>query len=202
MTHPDAMIDGSCDPRFDAVRSAFIENFAKGDLGASCAVTLEGEPVVDLWGGHRDLARRTPWERDTIVNVWSTTKMLTALCVLMLHDRGILSVDAPMADYWPEFAANGKADVLVRHVLGHTAGLPVFDELVDDLALFDWAECCRRLAAQAPRWNPGEELGYHSETQGWLLGELVRRVDGRSLGTFFRDEVAGPLGLEIGRAHV
>ena len=132
-----------------------------------------------------------------IVNLWSTTKMVTALCVLMLHDRGVLSVDAPMADYWPEFAANGKEEILVRHVLGHTAGLPVFDELVDDLALFDWAECCRRLAAQAPRWAPGDELGYHSETQGWLLGELVRRVDGRTLGTFFRDEVARPLGLDL-----
>jgi CubicO group peptidase (beta-lactamase class C family) len=191
------MIDGSCDPEFDAVRSAFTQNFAEGDLGASCAVTVEGELVVDLWGGHRDLARRLPWERDTIVNLWSTTKMVTALCVLMLHDRGVLSVDAPMADYWPEFAANGKEGVLVRHVLGHTAGLPVFDEPLGDLALFDWAECCRRLAAQSPRWTPGDGSGYHSETQGWLLGELVRRVDGRTLGTFFRDEVAQPLGLDL-----
>jgi CubicO group peptidase (beta-lactamase class C family) len=191
------MIDGSCAPGFDAVRGAFTENFAEGDLGASCAVTVEGELVVDLWGGHRDLARRMPWQRDTIVNVWSTTKMVTALCVLMLHDRGVLSVDAPMADYWPEFAANGKEGVLVRHVLGHTAGLPVFDEPVDDLAMFDWAECCRRLAAQSPRWIPGDGSGYHAETQGWLLGELVRRVDGRSLGTFFRDELAQPLGLDL-----
>jgi CubicO group peptidase (beta-lactamase class C family) len=191
------MIDGRCDAGFDAVRDAFTRNFAEGDLGASCAVTLEGELVVDLWGGYRDLARRMPWERDTIVNVWSTTKMLTALCVLMLHDRGVLSVDAPMADYWPEFAANGKQAVLVRHVLGHTAGLPVFDEPVDDLAMFDWAECCRRLAAQPPRWTPGDGSGYHADTQGWLLGELVRRVDGRSLGSFFRDEVAQPLGLDL-----
>ena len=197
MTSPDPMIEGSCGPGLDAVRDAFSRNFVDGDLGASCAVTVEGELVADLWGGHRDLARRMPWERDTIVNLWSTTKMVTALCVLMLHDRGALSVDAPMANYWPEFAANGKEEILVRHVLGHTAGLPVFDELVDDLALFDWAECCRRLAAQAPRWTPGNELGYHSETQGWLLGELIRRVDGRTLGTFFRDEVARPLGLDL-----
>jgi CubicO group peptidase (beta-lactamase class C family) len=193
----DAMIDGSCSPEFAGVREAFARNFAEGDLGASCAVTVEGELVVDLWGGHRDLARSMPWERDTIVNIWSTTKMVTALCVLMLHDRGVLSVDAPVADYWPEFAANGKAGVLVRHVLGHTAGLPVFDEFVDDLAVFDLTECCRRLAAQPPRWTPGDGSGYHAETQGYLLGELVRRVDGRSLGTFFRDEVAGPLGVDL-----
>jgi len=197
MAGPEDGIDGSCDPRFAPVREAFARNFARGDLGASCAVTVEGELVVDLWGGHRDLARRLPWERDTLVNIWSTTKMPSALCVLMLHDRGELSVDAPMADYWPEFAANGKADVLVRHVLGHTAGLPVFDEPVDDLALFDEPECCRRLAAQPPRWTPGDGSGYHAETQGWLLGELVRRVDGRSLGTFFRDEVARPLDLDL-----
>jgi CubicO group peptidase (beta-lactamase class C family) len=191
------MIEGSCDPGFVSVRDAFTRNFAEGDLGASCALTVEGELVGDLWGGYRDLARRMPWERDTIVNVWSTTKMVTALCVLMLHDRGVLSVDAPMADYWPEFAANGKEGVLVRHVLGHTAGLPVFDEPVDDLVVFDWAECCRRLVAQSPRWIPGDGSGYHAETQGWLLGELVRRVDGRSLGSFFRDEVAQPLGLDL-----
>jgi CubicO group peptidase (beta-lactamase class C family) len=172
-------------------------NFEQGDLGASCAVTVEGELVVDLWGGHRDLARRLPWEGDTLVNVWSTTKMMSALCVWMLHDRGALSVDAPMADFWPEFAANGKAGVLVRHVLGHTAGLPVFDEPVDDLAVFDWDACCARLAAQAPRWTPGEGSGYHAETQGWLLGELVRRVDGRTLGTFFREEVAEPHGIDF-----
>ena len=197
MTPTNPRIDGTCAPGFEAVRDAFTRNLAEGDLGASCAVTVAGELVVDLWGGHRDLARRLPWERDTIVNVWSTTKMATALCVLMLHDRGALSVDAAMADYWPEFAANGKRDVLVRHVLGHTAGLPVFDESVDDLTLFDWGECCRRLAAQSPRWTPGDGSGYHAETQGFLLGELVRRVDGRTLGTFFREEVAQPLGLDL-----
>lgn len=190
-------IDGSCAPGFESVREAFARNFREGDLGASCAVSVEGELVVDLWGGHRDLARSLPWERDTIVNLWSTTKMVTALCVLMLHDRGALSVDAPMAAAWPEFAAGGKEGVLVRHVLGHTAGLPVFDEPVDDLTLFDWEECCRRLASQSPRWTPGQGSGYHSETWGWLLGELVRRVDGRTLGGFFREEVAVPLGLDL-----
>jgi CubicO group peptidase (beta-lactamase class C family) len=190
-------INGHCLPEFEAVRGAFSKNFAEGELGASCAVTFEGELVVDLWAGHRDLAGQTPWERDTLVNVWSTTKMFSALCVLMLHDRDALSVDAPMAEYWPEFAANGKAEVLVRHVLGHTAGLPVFDEFVDDLATFDLALCCQRLAEQPPRWTPGDGSGYHSETQGYLLGELVRRVDGRSLGRYFREEVAEPLSLDF-----
>jgi len=194
-----ATIQGQCAHGFEAVRDAFAKNLARGELGASCAVTLEGELVVDLWGGHRDVARRLPWERETLVNVWSTTKMLAALCVLTLHDRELVSIDRPMAEYWPEFAANGKAGVLVRHVLGHTAGLPVFDEAIDDLALFDTAECCRRLAAQSPRWTPGEGSGYHSETQGWLLGELLRRVDGRTLGTFFREEIAEPFGLD---AHI
>lgn len=194
---PDSILHGSCRPGFEAVRDAFAGNFEEGDLGASCAVTVDGELVVDLWGGHRDLARRTPWERDTLVNLWSTTKMLSALCVLMLHDREALSVDEPVARYWPEFAAGGKEGVLVRHVLGHTAGLPVFDEPVDDLAVFDWEGCCARLAAQAPRWTPGDGSGYHAETQGWLLGELVRRVDGRSLGHFFREEVAEPLEIDL-----
>ena len=192
-----APIEGTCDPAFDAVRQAFTANFDHGDVGASCAVSVDGELVVDMWGGHRDLARAHPWIEDTIVNVWSTTKMMTALCVLVLHDRGSLSVDEPMATYWPEFAANDKKGVLVRHVLGHTAGLPVFNTFVDDLDVFDWDACCARLAAQAPRWTPGDGSGYHAETQGWLLGELVRRVDGRTVGTFFADEIASPAGIDF-----
>jgi CubicO group peptidase (beta-lactamase class C family) len=190
-------VEGSHDPGFEAVRDAFAENFDHGDLGASCAVTVDGELKVDLWGGHRDPARRRPWQRDTIVNVWSSTKTVAALCVLILHDRGALSLDDPVATHWPEFAANGKESVLVRHLMAHTAGLPVFDDVPDDLAVFDWDECCGRLAAQAPRWSPGDGSGYHAETQGWLLGELVRRVDGRTLGTFFAQEVAGPLGADL-----
>ncbi|MDH4170963.1 MAG: beta-lactamase family protein [Acidimicrobiia bacterium] len=190
-------IHGTCAPAYASVRQAFAANFDHGDIGASCAVTVGGELVVDLWGGHRDVAGRVPWERDTIVNVWSTTKMMTALCVLMLHDRDALSIDAPVAEYWPEFAANGKETVLIRHVLGHTAGLPVFDSFVDDIEVFDWQACCARLAGQAPRWTPGDGSGYHAETQGWLLGELVRRVDGRTVGTFFREEVAQPSEIDF-----
>jgi CubicO group peptidase (beta-lactamase class C family) len=192
-----AGIDGTHDPAFQVVHDAFAANFDQGELGASCAVTVHGDLKVDLWGGHRDLARQRPWERDTIVNVWSSTKTAAALCVLMLHDRGTLSLDEPMATYWPEFAANDKESVLIRHVLGHTAGLPVFDDVPDDLTVFDWDECCHRLAAQSPRWSPGDGSGYHAETQGWLLGELIRRVDGRTLGAFFREEVAEPLGVDL-----
>jgi CubicO group peptidase (beta-lactamase class C family) len=197
MDAPNSSVDGTCSPEFEAVRDTFTANFADGDLGASCAVTLRGNLVVDLWGGHRDIARCEPWQRDTIVNIWSTTKMISAMSVLMLHDRGKLDVDAPMAMYWPEFAANGKDGVLVRHVLGHTAGLATFDDPPDDIALFDWDACCKTLAEQAPSWTPGDGSGYHAETQGWLLGELVRRVDGRSLGHFFREEVAEPLSLDL-----
>ncbi len=191
------MVHGTCRADFEQVREAFERNFEGGDLGATAAVTLHGELIVDLWGGYRDVARTLAWESDTLVNVWSSTKMVSALCMLILHDRGELSVDAPVAHYWPEFAANGKEGVLVRHILGHTAGLHEFEDTPDDVEVFDLELCCSRLAAQAPAWPPGEGMGYHAETQGFLLGEIVRRVDGRTLGTFFRDEVAGPLGIDF-----
>lgn len=190
-------IHGHHEPGFAPVRDAFAENFADGDLGASCVVIHGDETVVDLWGGHRDVAATLPWERDTIVNVWSTTKMMAALCVLVLHDRGVLSVDDPVASVWPEFAANGKAGVLVRHVLSHTAGVPGYDEPITEEQMYDTPFCVDRLAGQAPWWEPGTASGYHSSTQGVLLGEIVRRADGRSLGRFFRDEIAGPLGADF-----
>lgn len=190
-------VHGHCEPGFDGVRAAFAANFADGDLGASCAVFLGDRPVVDLWGGHRDVAATMPWERDTIVNVWSTTKMVAAICVLMLHDRGVLSVDDPVAAHWPAFGAEGKEGVLVRHLLSHTAGVPGFDEPITLAEMYDTDTYVTRLAAQAPWWVPGTASGYHSSTQGPLLGELVRRVDGRSLGTFLRDEVTGPLGIDF-----
>lgn len=190
-------VDGTCDEAFVPVRVAFEKNFANGDLGASCAVVHRGRLVVDLWGGHRDVAETIPWARDTLVNVWSITKMTAALCVLLLHDRGELSVDDPMARHWPEFSAEGKEGVLVRHVMGHTAGVPGFDPPIDLDQMYDWDHCCARLAAQAPWWEPGSAAGYHSSTQGWLLGELVRRVTGRSIGTFLREEIAEPLGADF-----
>lgn len=179
------------------MRDAFAENFAEGDLGASCAVFYRGEMVVDLWGGCRDVARTLPWEADTIVNVWSTTKMMAALCVLMLHDRGAIRVDDPVARYWPEFGDAGKDGVLVRHLLSHTAAVPGFDPAIDEEQMYDWSECCSNLAAQSPWWEPGTASGYHSSTQGLLLGEVVRRVTGRTLGTFFREEIAEKIGADF-----
>jgi CubicO group peptidase (beta-lactamase class C family) len=192
-----AEIQGVCDKRFDAVRKALAECLDSDDVGASAAVYLDGEPVADLWGGYADSGRTVPWQRDTITCVWSVTKTMTALCALILADRGDLDLAAPVARYWPEFAAAGKQGVLVRHLLSHTAGLPEFDEPLTVEDLYDWPAVTARLAAQAPRWEPGALAGYHSVTQGFLVGEVIRRITGRPLGTFFAEEVAGPLGADF-----
>ena len=191
-------IHGTCEPAFEPVRAAFAGNFERGaELGASVAVTLDGRPVVDLWAGDADPTGR-PWQRDTIVNVYSTTKTMAGLCLLMLADRGEIEFEAPVARYWPEFAANGKEGVLVRHVMAHTAGLAGFDPPLASVdELYDWEHITGRLAAQAPWWTPGEGSGYHAITQGYLQGEIVRQVTGRSVGTFFREEVAEPLGADF-----
>jgi CubicO group peptidase (beta-lactamase class C family) len=198
-------VHGTCDARFAAVRDAFAENFARrGEVGAAVAVMLTGRPVVDLWGGAADAARTRAWERDTIVHVFSTTKGLTALCAHMLADRALLDLDAPVADHWPEFAAAGKATITMRHVLSHRAGLPAIRRSLPPEAIFDWGTMTAALAAETPWWEPGTRHGYHLVTYGWLVGEVVRRVSGKSLGTFFRDEVAAPLRLDchIGLAPV
>ncbi|MFI0444034.1 serine hydrolase domain-containing protein [Actinomadura sp. 6N118] len=192
-----AQIQGSCDGRFSKVAEALAASLDAEDVGASAAVHIDGEPVVDIWGGYVDTAASFPWERDTITSVWSTTKTMTALCALILADRGELDLDAPVARYWPEFAAAGKQDVRVRHLLGHTAGLPTWDKPMTVADLYDWQSATALLAAQAPQWEPGTEAGYHSITFGFLVGEVVRRVTGRSLGTFFAEEVAGPLGADF-----
>ncbi|SES49474.1 CubicO group peptidase, beta-lactamase class C family [Streptomyces sp. yr375] len=166
-----------------------------GDAGGSVAVFVDGEPVVDVWGGFVDAARTVPWQRDTIVNVYSVTKTMTALCALVLADRGELDVDAPVARYWPEFAAAGKDSVLVRHLLAHTAGLPDWHGPVAEL--YDWPAATARLAAQAPQWEPGTAVGYHSLTQGFLVGEVLRRITGQTPGEFFAAEIAGPLGADF-----
>lgn len=192
-----AHIEGTCDERFEAVRDALAASLDKDDVGASVAVYLDGAPVVDLWGGYADEARTRPWERDTITAVWSTTKTMTALCALILADRGELDLDAPVAAYWPEFAAAGKDEVLVRHVLGHTAGLPSWDEPLTVERLYDWPAMTALLAAQAPASEPGTVGAYHAVTQGYLAGEVIRRVTGRRLGRFFAEEVAGPLDADF-----
>ncbi len=191
-------IHGTCGPAFEPVREAFAGNFDGSlELGASVAVTVDGRPVVDLWAGDADPTGR-PWQRDTIVNVYSTTKTMAGLCMLMLADRGEIDFDAPVARYWPEFAQNGKEDVRVRHVMSHSAGLSGFDPPIESAEeLYDWDGIVTRLAAQAPWWTPGDGSGYHAVTQGFLQGEILRRVTGRTLGTFFREEVALPLGADF-----
>ncbi|WP_416977070.1 serine hydrolase domain-containing protein [Streptomyces sp. T028] len=190
-----ADLHGSYDDLFTAVPSALAALLDEGDVGGSVAVFVDGEAVVDVWGGFADAERAVPWQRDTIVNVWSVTKTMTALCALVLADRGELDLDAPVARYWPEFAAAGKEGVLVRHLLGHTAGLPDWDGPVAEV--YDWPAATARLAGQAPQWEPGSAAGYHSLTQGFLVGEVVRRISGRSPGAFFADEIAGPLGTDF-----
>ncbi len=191
-------VHGFCKPGFEGVRDAFVANFDQGlELGASVAVTRDGEFMVDLWAGDAD-PRGTPWGEDTIVNVYSTTKTMAATCVLLLADRGQVDLHAPVAEYWPEFAQNGKAGVLVSHVMSHSAGLSGFDEPAPTPEeLYDWDKIVSRLAAQAPWWEPGPASGYHAITQGYLQGEIVRRVTGRSIGTFFREEIAVPLGADF-----
>ncbi len=190
-------VQGTCKPGFEAVQAAFEANFDQGnELGASACVTVGGETVVDIWAGDRDLEGR-PWERDTIVNVWSTTKTMAATTLLMLADRGELDLDAPIASVWPEFAVNGKEAITTAQVLGHTAGLPGFDPALDATDLYDHDRCAANLAAQAPWWEPGTMSGYHLVTQGYLEGEIVRRVTGRSLGEVFRTEIAEPLGADF-----
>jgi CubicO group peptidase (beta-lactamase class C family) len=195
---PDGSVQGVVKDRYALARAQFEQNLASGeDVGASFCATVEGETVVDLWGGFADEPRTRTWERDTIVNVYSTTKTMTALVALMLADRGELDFDAPVARYWPEFAANGKAQVKVSHLMSHSAGLSGWKEPMTTEMLYDWDKATSLLAAQAPYWEPGTAPGYHGMTQGFLVGEVVRRITGQSIGTFFRTEIAEPLGADF-----
>ena len=194
----DGSVQGVTHDRYAAAREVFEGHLASGeDVGASFCATVEGETVVDLWGGWADPAKTRPWARDTIVNVYSTTKTMTALTALLVADRGLLDFDAPVAKYWPEFAANGKAGVKVSHLMSHSAGLSGWKEKLVTEDLYDWEKMTSLLAAQAPFWEPGTASGYHALTQGYLVGEVVRRVTGKSLGTVFREEIAEPLGADF-----
>ncbi|MDF6022159.1 serine hydrolase domain-containing protein [Streptomyces sp. JH34] len=195
---PVPHIQGHCDDRFAAVRDAFAANFAERDeVGAAVTVLLDGRPVVDLWGGWADGARTRPWERDTVVNVWSTTKGPTALCAHILADRGLLDLDAPVAAYWPEFAAGGKESVRVRHLLSHRSGVSGLRDPHTLAELYDWELTTARLAATEPWWEPGTRSGYHAISYGFLVGEVVRRITGLLPGEFLRQEVTGPLGIDF-----
>ena len=191
-------IAGHCDARFAAVRDALAQNFtARGELGAAMTVTLAGEPVVDIWGGWMDAARTRPWREDTLVDVFSVGKAVAALCALILVDRGELDLDAPVARYWPEFAAAGKGGVTLRMVLAHRAGLPAVRRDLSEADVFEWDTVTAALAAEEPWWEPDTTHGYHTNTFGFLVGELVRRVSGESLGAFCRREVTEPLGADF-----
>lgn len=192
-------VHGFCDEKFAEVKALFEQNFVdQGDVGASFAATVNGEFVVDLWGGHADAARTRPWEQDTIVNVYSTTKTMSFICALVLADRGQLDFYEKVGTYWPEYACNGKEATEVRHFMSHSAAVPGFDpKLTTADGLYDWDACISNLAAQAPWWEPGTKSGYHAITQGYLIGEIVRRISGKTIGTFFREEIASPLGADF-----
>ena len=204
-------IHGHCDARFENVRRVFEEKLENGgEVGAAIAFTLNGESVVDLWGGYyasenegegtqnpRVQDARREWERDTIVNTYSTTKGMTAICAHRLVEQGLLDLDAPVVQYWPEFAAGGKQDVPVRWLLSHQSGLPAIRKTMPPESLFDWDAMCGALAEQEPWWKPGTQHGYHPVTFGFLVGELIRRVDGRSVGQMFREDIAQPLEAEF-----
>jgi CubicO group peptidase (beta-lactamase class C family) len=193
----DIRIEGECDARFARVKAAFAENFEKrNEYGASVALTIDGKPVIDLWAGHVDRARSQPWTRDTIANVFSTTKGMLATCAHRLVDAGQLDLDAPVVRYWPEFGQAGKEKIPVRQLLNHQAGLPAIRKKMADDAMYDWNLMAAALAEQEPWWTPGTRHGYHAITIGWLVGEVIRRITGKSLGRYFHDEIAGPLGID------
>lgn len=193
-----AEIFGVCDEKFAPVRDVLSQSLDEGnDVGASFAVTIDGELVVDIWGGHLDEQKSQPWQESTIVNVFSTTKTMSFLCALVLADRGQLDFDANVADYWPEFAQNGKEQVKVWHCMNHAAGLSGMDVPIVGDDNYDWDKVVTALAAQTPWWEPGTATGYHAMTQGYLIGEVVRRITGKSLGTYFQDEIAGPMQAEF-----
>ena len=191
-------ISGFCNSKFDRVRVEFERNFTeRGDVGASVCVTREGETVVDLWGGTANSQTGAPWKQDTIALVFSCTKAATALCAHMLVSRGLLDLDAPVARYWPEFAQAGKENIPVRMLLNHQSGLPATRAPLPPGAFYDWEHMTALLAAEGPFFAPGTSQAYQWYTFGWLVGELIRRLSGKSVGTFFHDEVAGPLGLDL-----
>ncbi len=198
MTQTLQAAQGVCTPRFSAVQTAFERNFSeRGDVGAAFCLWVDGQPVVDLWDGARDATGAQPWARDTVANVWSTTKGVTAACFAMLVDRGQLSYEDRVADHWPSFAAEGKDGITVGMLLSHQAGLSGFSSpaVVEDL--YAGHAAAERLAAQAPIWPPGSASGYHAISYGLLATELFERVEGRSLKRFVAEELAGARGLDI-----
>ncbi|KAH7006578.1 beta-lactamase/transpeptidase-like protein [Fusarium venenatum] len=193
-----ATVHGICSPKFEGVRSILENYLNSGDeLGASITINIDDEVVVDMWGGHKDQERKEPWDKDTIVNVFSSTKTVTSLAVLILVDRGLIDVNERVSKYWPEFGQNGKEDVLVRHLLSYASGVPGWEEPLSTEDMYDLEKSNAMLARQAPWWTPGTASGYHALTYGHLLGELVRRVSGKSLREFVATEISGPLDADF-----
>lgn len=193
-----AEIQGTYDPQFSAMADLLSANVDSGaDVGASIAVTLDGNMVVDIWSGWFDESKTIPWQSDTITNVWSSTKTVTSLAALVLVDRGDLDVFKPVAHYWPEFAAKSKGAIEVRHLLSHTSGVSGWEQPVEVVDLYDWEKSTSMLAAQAPWWEPGSASGYHDRSFGHLVGEVIRRITGQKLGEFVANEIAGPLGADF-----
>lgn len=191
-------ISGYCEEKFSKVKKVFEKNLNDGkECGASFSVTIEGKTVIDLWGGYADAAKTKPWQKDTIVNVYSTTKCATAICVLMLADKKIIDIDAPVADYWPEFAQSGKEKITIGHLLSHTAGLPGFDETLDNKDYYNWEKVTEALSRQKPWWDDRKRSGYHSVTFGFLLGEVLKRVSKKSIGRFLKEEITSPLDIDF-----
>lgn len=194
----DVTVEGTCDPKFAAVRDAFRSNFAHDiELGAALSVSIEGRNVVDIWAGWRDEAQTLPWQRDTLACIFSCTKGVVATLALMLVDQGVLDLDAPVASYWPEFAQHGKDSIPLRWLLTHEAGVSAIEATMPFGSLNDWDAMCAALAAQPPLWTPGQGHGYHGVTYGHLVGEVIRRVTGKSCGTAMRELLCEPLGLDI-----
>jgi CubicO group peptidase (beta-lactamase class C family) len=195
---PAGKIEGTCDGRFVGIVQEFERNFReRGELGASVSVTVGGKTVVDLWGGLARAEGQVPWQRDTLSAVYSCTKGMTALCAHVLASRGRLDIDAPVAEYWPEFARNGKERSTVKMLLDHSVGVPAVRALLRSDGCVDWDYMTEMLANEEPFWTPGTRNGYHMLSFGWTVGEIVRRVSGKSLGTFFQDEIARPLAAEF-----
>ena len=196
-------LNGGYDPKFEHVVEAFRENYRKEDeVGSAVSVVVDGRTVVDIWGGWKESQRRQEWQRDTIVCMMSVAKGITGIAFNMLVDRGLIDVNAPIAKYWPEFAQNGKENLPVRYALDHRAALPVVLDPMWPGAIFDRVATCNAIAAQAPLWEPGTTAAYHIHTQGFILGEIMRRVSGKTVGEFLREEIAGPLGADYMLANM
>ncbi len=195
---PTPEVQGSCDRRFLDLGEAFADNFRERDeLGAALCVIVEGRTVVDIWAGWEDQACTRPWESDTLVDVFSVGKGMVALSLLVLVERGKVDLDAPVARYWPDFAARGKTSITARTLLGHRGGLPAIRRSIPEPAIYDWQLMTSALADQEPWWKPGDMHGYHVNTFGFLIGEIVRKVSGKTFGDFFRSEVAIPLDADF-----